>query len=91
MAVDSPGLVKVSTLAEGFPTFMTLTGLLSRVLIKMHSLAEGFSTDAAFIRSLSTVKSVMLSERCDAAESFDTLTTLVGLLPRVDSQVLGKG
>lgn len=61
------------------------------MLVKMCPLAEGFPTEATVARSLSSAKSLVLSERRDGAEGFAAPSTFVGLLARVDPQVLCEG
>lgn len=58
------------------------------LMVTMCPLAEGFPAEATVGRSLSSAKSLALSERRDAAEGFATPSTFVGLLSRVDPQVL---
>lgn len=58
------------------------------MLVKMCPLAEGFPTEATVARSLSSAKSLVLS---DGAEGFAAPSTFVGLLAHVDPQVLCEG
>lgn len=77
-------LSKVRTHSKGFPTFVTLIGLLAcvdpPVLAKDRTLAEGLSADVAHIGLLPSVYSLMLEEMRASTKALSTLNAYIGFL-----------
>lgn len=81
-------------MAEGFTAYITNIGFHTRVnnlmLPKVSNLEKCFSTAFACKRFLSDMSSQMLNQPNALAECLLTYTTLIGLLPSMNSNMLSK-